>query len=235
MPPDADHAVAGVVAARRSVRAFLPAPVDEGIVRECIDAAGRAPSGGNLQPWHAVVVTGEAMADLRVRVAERLRHPELMPAPEYAVYPPRLWSPYRERRFDNGEQLYALLGIPREDKAARLSSFARNWDFFGAPVGVLLHVDRGMGPPQWADLGIWLQTLMLLLTERGLGTCAQEAWAAQHDIVRSLIADRAPGSPVVTEDLMLFCGLAVGHPDPDAPVNRLLAERAPASETTTWL
>lgn len=229
------HTVAGVVAARRSVRAFLPEPVDEQIVRECIHAAGRAPSGGNLQPWHAVVVMGEAMADLRARMAERLQHPEQMPAPEYAVYPPSLWSPYRERRFDNGEQLYALLGIPREDKVGRLLQFAPNWDFFGAPAGVLLHVDRGMGSPQWSDLGGWLQTLMLLLTEQGLGTCAQEAWSAQHDIVRALIAERAPESPVVTQDLMLFCGLAIGHPDPKAPANRLVAERAPAEETLTWL
>lgn len=227
--------VAEAVAARRSVRAFLPEPVDEPVVRECIAAAGRAPSGGNLQPWHAVVVTGEAMVDLRARMAERLARPEQTPAPEYEVYPPSLWSPYRERRFDNGEQLYALLGIPREDRLARLMQFARNWDFFGAPTGVLLHVDRGMGPPQWSDLGMWLQTLMLLLTEHGLGTCAQEAWSAHHDIVRALVADRAPDSPVVTQDLMLFCGLAIGHPDPAAPVNRLVAERAPASETLTWL
>ena len=227
--------VAEVVAARRSVRAFLPDPVDERVVRECVEAASRAPSGGNLQPWHPVVVTGEAIADLRARVAERLRPPEQVPAPEYAVYPPSLWSPYRERRFVNGEQMYALLGIPREDRAARLLNFARNWDFFGAPVGVLLHVDRGMGAPQWSDLGMWLQTLMLLLTERGLGTCAQEAWSTHHDLVRALVEARAPESPVVTEDLMLFCGLAIGHPDPDAPVNGLVAERAPAAETLTWL
>ncbi len=218
--------VVDAVLARRSVRAFLDTPVDPAVLARCLEVAQRAPSGGNLQPWHVSVVHGASMARLREGARARLADPSTFPAPEYEVYPPGLWSPYRERRFEGGEALYATLGIPREDKLGRLGQFARNWDFFGAPVGVFIHVDRRMGPPQWSDLGMYLQTLMLLLTAEGLGTCAQEAWSALWDLVNEIVD--APA------EQMLFCGLAVGHVDAQAPVNTLVTERAPVSEVVSW-
>lgn len=214
------------VASRRSIRGFLDRDVDPALLRRVLEAAQRTPSGGNLQPWHAVVLTGAALEDLRARMRERLAS-GFLPEQEYAVYPPSLHSPYRERRFRCGEMLYELAGIPREDRTARLLRFARNWDFFGAPVGLILLVDRRMGPPQWADLGMWLQTVMLLLREAGLDSCAQEAWSAHHDVVVEALAP--------PPELMVFCGLAIGYADPDEPTNALVTERAPLQEAVTFL
>ena len=210
--------VSEAVRGRRSCRAFLPTPVDTALLREVVALAARAPSGGNLQPWRVHVVTGAAMSRLRAHMAERLQQPEPDPS-EYPVYPPHLHEPYRTQRFEVGEAMYELLGIPRADRAARLRQFARNWDFFGAPAGLFCFVDRRMGAAQWSDLGMYLQTLLLLLHERGLASCAQEAWAQYHRSVRALL-----GAP---EELMLFCGVAIGHADPEAPVNRLVTRRAP--------
>lgn len=210
--------VSEAVRRRRSTRAFLPTPVDPALLREVVELAARAPSGGNLQPWRVHVLSGAAMQRFRATMAERLQHPEPDP-PEYAVYPAHLHDPYRSQRFEVGEGLYALLGIPREDKAGRLTQFARNWDFFGAPVGLFCFVDRKMGPPQWSDLGMYLQTLLLLLEERGVASCAQEAWAAFHRTVSTFV-----GAP---SEHMLFCGVAIGYPDPAAPANQLRTARAP--------
>lgn len=219
--------VTEAVSSRRSVRAFTDEPVDRGVLERALETAQRSPSGGNLQPWRAYVLGEATLSSLRARVRDRLAGGSAAPEPEYPIYPPSLWSPYRERRFGNGEQLYAALEIPREDKPARLAQFARNWDFFGAPVGLLLYVDRGMNHPQWADLGIWLQTVMLLLREAGLDSCPQEAWSAQHDLAAEVV------SP--PEELMLFCGLAIGHADESAPVNQWRSDRAPLEDSVTWL
>lgn len=214
------------VAGRRSTRAFLDQPVERPLLERALAAAGRAPSGGNLQPWQVAIVTGQAKDDLVASVRQRMASGGAMPQAEYPVYPPSLWSPYRERRFTNGEQLYAALGIPREDKAARLMQFARNWEFFGAPVGGFLLVDRGMGAPQWADLGAFLQTFLLLLEAEGVSACPQEAWSAHHDLVAEAIG--------MSSDLMVFCGIAIGYADPSAPVNQWTSDRAPLEEWVTF-
>ena len=137
----------------------------------------------------------------------------------YDIYPPDLKSPYRDSRFKVGEDMYGLLGIPREDKAARLGNLAKNYEFFGAPAGFFCYVDRCMGPPLWSDLAMFLQTFMLLAQEAGLDTCAQEAWAMRSGAVTEFIG--------ADPDLMLFCGMAIGHRDPDAPVNTLVSDREP--------
>lgn len=219
--------VTEAMTSRRSVRAFTDEPVDRAVIERVLETAQWSASGGNLQPWRAYVLGEGAMAGLRTKVRDRLAGGSTPSPVEYNIYPPKLWSPYRERRFGNGEQLYAALEIPREDKPARLEQFARNWDFFGAPVGLMLYVDRGMGRPQWADLGIWLQSVMLLLREAGLDSCPQEAWSAQHDLVAEVVEP--------PEELMLFCGLAIGHADESAPVNRWRSDRAPLEESVTWL
>ncbi|MBT2305460.1 nitroreductase [Variovorax paradoxus] len=211
------------VASRHSIRAFLPTPVDGETIRRVLTAAARAPSGGNLQPWHIDVLAGEALAELRQRMQARLAAGESEPA-AYDIYPKELHSPWRERRFQVGEAMYARLGIPREDKAARRRWFANNYDFFGAPLALFCSVDRSMGPPQWSDLGMYLQTVMLLLRGEGLDSCPQECWAVHPDTVGNVL--RLP------PERMLFCGMAIGHRDPEHPVNALVSDRAPAAE---WL
>ncbi len=143
-------------------------------------------------------------------------------APAYDIYPPSLHSPYRDRRFGVGEAMYAELGIPRGDRDARLRWLINNYQFFGAPAAIFCTVDRRMGPPQWSDLGMFLQSLMLLAAEAGLATCAQECWANYPETVTAFLDTPA--------DRMLFCGVAIGHEDTSAPVNRLSAERAPLDE-----
>lgn len=214
--------VKDAVAARHSVRQFTQEPVDATLLRGLVEAAARAPSGGNLQPWRIYAVNGPSMVELR----EFLATQPPLEEPEYNVYPPNLFEPYRTNRYRVGELIYGELGIPREDKEARLRQFAKNNDFFDAPAALFCFVDRRMGPPQWSDLGMYLQTFMLLAVERGLGTCPQEYWAVRHGAISEFFA--AP------EEWMLFAGVAVGHPDRDAPVNRVRTERLPLSEWATF-
>jgi nitroreductase len=167
--------VSEAVASRRSIRAFTPEPVPEEVVRRVVERAARAPSGGNVQPWRIVVAAGEVLEQIKNSVCQALAAGRTGDTDEYRIYPENLWEPHRTERFVVGEELHRLLGIPREDKAARLRQFARNYEMFGAPVGLFCYIDRRMGPPQWSDLGMYLQTVMLLFQEEGVDTCAQEA------------------------------------------------------------
>ena len=205
--------VTEAIATRTSIRAFLPKAPDAVVVRQILQTAARSPSGGNLQPWRVFALAGKPLADLKADVAAN----PFGETPEYDVYPPNLWDPFRTRRFENGEDLYRSIGIPREDKAARLRQLARNGELFGAPVGLFFCLDRKLGPPQWSDLGMYMQTVMLLATERGLDTCAQEYWARYPQTVAKHL-----GLP---EDHMLFSGMALGWRDPEAPINSLRSQR----------
>ncbi len=208
------------VAARRSVRGFLDTPVELALVERLVAEASHAPSGGNLQPWHIDIVAGEAMNRLKQTMMAKLASgPE---TPEYDIYPKELLSPYRDRRFAVGEAMYERIGIPRDDKIARRMWFARNFAFFGAPVALFMTIDRRMGPPQWSDMGMFLQSFMLLAVEEGLATCAQECWAVYPETVKAFL-----GTP---DDRMLFCGMALGYEDTAEPANTLRTERAESSE-----
>lgn len=218
--------VAAALAARRSVRAYLDRPVDPALVARLLEQAARAPSGGNLQPWHVDVLTGASLARLKAEMAGRVAAEPRGEGSEYAIYPPGLTDPYEARRRAIGESMYATLGIPREDREARRRWFARNFAFFGAPVGLFVHVDRMMGPPQWSDLGIFLQSLMLLATEAGLATCAQECWAMYPRTIARILA--------TPDRLMLFCGMAMGYEDTAHPVAALASPRAPLAEFATF-
>ncbi|MEO4041049.1 nitroreductase [Hoeflea sp. CAU 1731] len=202
--------VSEALATRISCRAFKPDPVNSETVRAIIDGARFAPSGGNLQPWSLFAVSGAPLA----RIFDD-------------VYPPDLKEPYAARRFKCGEDLYASIGIDRYDKPGRIRQFRRNFEMFGAPVGLFVYIDRTMGPPQWSDVGMFLQSVMLLAREHGLHTCAQEAWVQWHTTIDEHLKPPA--------DWMLFCGIAVGYMDEDHPINTLRTERAPVDEIVTFL
>ncbi len=207
---------------RKSVRAFLPDPVDDDTIAELLTNASRSPSGGNVQPWRIYVVNGPTMAAFRDFISTRDPGP-----PAYDIYPAKLPEPYRTSRYKIGEAMYASIGIERDDKAGRLAQFAKNLDFFGAPAALFCYVDRIMGPPQWSDLGMFLQTFMLLAQEAGLDTCAQEAWAVHEPSVTEFV-----GAPA---ELRMFCGLAMGIADADNPINSVESEREPLSEFATFV
>jgi len=214
------------VASRYSCRAFLPIPVPEVTVRDIIERAARAPSGGNLQPWRVHALAGKKLKQLKALVHAR---PELLPrgeGAEYDIYPPNLKEPYETRRRQVGAALYRAIDVPREDRAGRYRQYARNFEFFGAPVALLLSIDRSMGPPQWSDVGGYIQTVMLLARAHGLHSCGMEAWTHWHKTVYSLL-DLSP-------DYMLFCGLALGHEDPNAPINDWRAPREPLDAFATF-
>jgi nitroreductase len=209
--------VTEAVARRMSVRAFKPDPVSADVVRELLEAAKRSPSGGNLQPWRVHAISGEPLQAL-IAKAKTLAFTGAE-AMEYDIYPKDLWAPLKGRRFQCGEDMYAILDIPREDKAGRLKWFARNVEFFGAPVGLFFTLDRRCGPPQWSDVGMFMQTFMLLAVERGLGTCAQEFWATLPKTVGEAIG--------LDADHMLFSGMSLGYPDEAKPINTLKTRREP--------
>jgi nitroreductase len=210
--------VRDAVATRYSCRAFLPTAVSRDIVRDILDRAARAPSGGNLQPWLVHALAGARLEELknqlRPRFAKELPRGE---GAEYQVYPPELKEPYYQRRSRVATQLYDSIGIPREDRPGRYRQFSRNYLFYDAPVGLFVSIDRIMGPPQWSDLGGFIENIMLLARAHGLHSCAQEAWTSWHRTVSSFIG-LAPAH-------ILFCGIALGYADEAAPINRWRSER----------
>lgn len=215
--------VTEAVYTRTSIRQFTHDLVSKEQLEELLKNASYAPSGGNVQPWRIYAVAGESMTRLR----EHLATQPPLDAPEYEIYPAGLTEPYRTNRFTIGEQMYATLGIAREDKEGRRRQFAHNNDFFGAPAAIFCYIDRQMGPPQWSDCGMFLQTFMLLATEQGLSTCAQEYWSVRHKAVSSFV-----GAP---DNEMLFCGVAVGYADTTAPINSLRSERMPLNQWVTFV
>ncbi|WP_225094853.1 nitroreductase [Streptomyces sp. CoH27] len=213
------------VASRRAVRAFTDEPVPRAVLERVLTAAARSPSGGNLQPWHVYVLTGAPLAELKKRAGERVTAGDPGDERAYEMYPARLRSPYRERRSTAADRRFGALGIRREDLGARRAAVAANWRCFGAPCLLLCYIDRHMGAAQWADLGMYLQTVMLLLRAEGLHSCAQMAWSVYHRTVAEVV------SP--PEELILFAGLSIGFEDPSAPYAR--TDRAPLARTLTFL
>jgi nitroreductase len=211
---------------RISTRAFLDKPVALADVEALLDVARWSPSGGNLQPWKVIAVAG-AEKDEIIALAKTASMAN--PAGEEGdrpIYPANMWEPHRSWRYMVGEDMYALLGIPREDKFARLAHIARNFEFFGAPVGLFFVIDERMGHGQWAHLGMFMQSLALAAEERGLATCMQEAWARLRTTLKAHFG--------LGETEMIYCGMALGYADPDAAVNRLRTERAPVSAFATF-
>jgi nitroreductase len=214
--------VSTAIDSRMSCRAFLPTPIPKAAIVSILEAAKRAPSGGNLQPWLVHVLTGAPLAEFLATIRAKLPTQPAGEGAEYHVYPPNLHEPYRSRRFKCGEDMYGTINIARENKLARLQQFARNYELFGAPVALFFSIDRRMGQDQWADVGMFMQNIMLLAREHGLHTCPQEAWAVWHKTVGEFLA--------LAPEHMLFCGMALGYRDESAPINSLRTDRAALEE-----
>ncbi|MFC2952659.1 nitroreductase [Marinicaulis aureus] len=219
--------VRDAIKTRTSIRAFLDKPVSEEQLRELLDQARWAPSGGNLQPWRVHVVMGAGRDRLVETVKQAIAENPFANEAELAIYPEKLSEPWRTRRFEVGEEMYALLGIPREDKPARIQHLMRNYEFFGAPVGLFFSVGRQFDKGQWAHLGMFMQTLALCATDMGFATCMQEAWAARAKTVSAFLG--------LKDHEQLYCGMALGYADPSAKVNELRSSRAGVDDFTTFI
>ena len=215
--------VSEAVDSRKSIRAFLETPVDDLLIKELLEKSSRAASGGNLQPWKIYVINGETMNSFH-KFQSEWTEPE---TPAYAIYPENLKEPYKTSRYEVADDMNSLLGIAREDKEERFKQVLKNYEFFGAPSAFFCFVDRQMGRPQWSDLGMFLQTFMLLAREVGLDTCPQEAWAMKQESVTAFV--EAP------EELMLFCGMAIGYQDVSEKVNELRTTRRPIEDWATFI
>jgi nitroreductase len=226
---DGAAAVDAAITSRRSVRAFLATPVPRAVVEAILGVAARAPSGTNTQPWKVYVLTGAAKAALSDKLraayddpAERARHTE-----EYAYYPTEWVPPYIDRRRKIGWDLYGLLGIAKGDKARMHEQHRRNYDFFGAPVGLMFTIERIMRQGSWLDFGMFLQNVMIAARGRGLDTCPQAAFTPFHRIIVEHLGASA--------DEQLVCGMSLGHADPRAIENSLVTEREPVSGFARFL
>ncbi len=210
--------VTEAVQARKSARAFLSKPVPEDVIRKILADAARAPSGGNLQPWKTYVMAGAARDELVRRVREKWAAGVYGEGTEYAIYPADLGEPYNTRRRVVGFALYDLAGVKSGDRKARSIQMFKNYELFGAPVCMIFTIDRNMGLGQWADLGMYIQNVMLLALDHGLVTCPQEAWANWHKTLTEMLS--------IPAQEMVFCGLAVGYEDTSDVVNTLRTPRA---------
>ncbi len=218
--------VSEALQSRISCRAYLDKPVPEEHIREILEKAKRAPSGGNLQPWHVYVMSGDKLQTFVSSVAEKVAANPKGEGSEYDIYPKNLSQPYKARRSKCGEDMYAAIDVKREDKIGRMMQFARNFELFGAPSALFFSIDRQMGLGQWADLGMFLQSIMLVSREYDLHTCAQEAWAIWHKSITEFVD--------LPDEQMIFCGMAMGYMDTSAPINNLVTDRADLSEIVTF-
>ncbi len=212
---------------RRSVRAFLPTPVDEATIRDILEVAARAPSGTNMQPWKIHVVTGETKVRLSEAVlAEAARHEK--PAwDEYRYYPEQFFEPYLTRRRKVGFGLYNLLGIQKREVERMRAQHDRNFVFFDAPVGMIFTIDRRLEMGSWIDYGMFLQSIMIAARGRGLHTCAQAAFAPYHRQIRPVLG--------ISDDDIVVCGMALGYEDESKPENHLRTDREPVDGFATFL
>lgn len=210
---------------RITVRQFLDTPVPDEMLKDLLTKALRSPSGGNLQPWNIHVMTGEVLENFKKDAVE-ITLAGKTEEPTHPAYPSPLWEPQRSWRYKLGEDMYALLGIPRENKMGRLVWFAQNAKFFEAPVGIIITGDKRLGAPQHMDIGIFLQSMMLLAREAGLHTAPQGWWRNWTSVCHKYL-DIAE-----TDEVMV--GMAIGYGDPDANVNKLYADRAGLDELVTF-
>jgi nitroreductase len=223
MPEPAETAVAdAAIESRRSVRAYLDVAVPRATVERILEVAARAPSGTNMQPWHVHVLTGATRDALAAAVCAAYDGEADAHQYEYDYYPSEFFEPYLGRRRKVGFDLYKLVGIAKGDAAAMRAQHRRNFEFFGAPVGMIFTIDRRLGKGSWFDYGMFLQNVMVAARARGLDTCPQAAWAQFHRIVAAQLE--------LPPEQMVVCGLALGYADDSAAANQLITERVPVGE-----
>lgn len=205
---------------RRSVRSFAPdRPVSMALLQQVIATAAQAPSNSNTQPWQLHVLAGDALAALSAALRQAC---EGGGAPAFSHFPDPLPSRMAAHQGDFGSRYYAALGIDRADTAARHTQTMRNYDFFGAPMGLVLTTDRSLRAHSWMDCGLFLQSLMLAAQAHGLATCPQVSFARFDELI-----GRHLGLPA---DEQVICGVSLGYAMADAAVNQMDMPRRAVSD-----
>lgn len=223
MPSDLDL-FETIAARRRSVRAFLPQPVERKLIERAVIAASTAPSSCNTQPWRLHIVSGEMLARLAAALSGVARRGESM-APEVKHAQPYRGI-YRERQIDAAKLLFAAQGVERKDQEGRTRSFLLNYAFFGAPHAAFLFTSPDGGPRETADCGKFAQTFMLALAAAGVGSCPQGSLSDYPQIVRNVLN--------LHEDGRLLMGISFGYADPEDPSIAVRPERAPLEDLATF-
>ena len=215
------------IVSRRSVRAFLPTPVEDSVIRDILDVAARAPSGTNMQPWKVYVTSGETLRGISEAILNSGVRAEKAVWDEYKYYPDQFFEPYLGRRRANGFGLYSTLGIGRRDVDRMRAQHDRNFVFFDAPVGMIFTIDRRLNQGSWIDYGMFLQNIMIAARARGLHTCPQAAFAPYHRQIRPVLG--------IPEEEVVVCGMALGHEDTSKPESTFRTDRAPLDEWVQFL
>lgn len=213
-----------VLRSRQSVRAYDPREVPEADLRKIFEAAQRAPSWCNIQPWRVSLLSGDA----RVRLREALvsATSAAMPNPEVA-FPPDYPEPYKAHRRECAKVLYDAMGIERGDREARHDAWMRNFASFDAPHVAILSVDTRLGFYVGVDVGSWLQSFLLAAHAAGVATCPQASLAIYPDAVRSVVS--------LPDHLEILIGIAIGYSATGAPENNARTNRTSIDEQIRFI
>jgi nitroreductase len=222
-----EAAVDEAINSRQSVRAFLPTPVERATVEDLLKLAARSASGSNIQPWRVRVIAGDVRDRMVKAIFDAVERDGFEPYQrEWNYYPVNWREPFLGRRRKIGWDMYSLLGVAKGDFEGTQAARMRNYEFFGAPVGMIFTLDEDLEIGSWLDLGIYLGTLMIAARGHGLHTCPQAAFADFHKVIRPILG--------ISEKEIIVCGMALGHIDPDAPVNKLVTARAPLADFASF-
>lgn len=217
--------IAKAIENRSSIRCYLNKNIKTSIIEQILKTAAHSPSGANIQPWHVAVVQGNTKTQLSNALTEARKHkrPE---NPDYQYYPINWFEPYKTRRVECGMALYQALGIARDDHEKRLSQWYKNYNFFGAPVGLCFFLHKALDKGSWLDMGMFIQSVMLAALSHQLGTCPQASIAEYPDIVREVLD--------ISDDYLLVCGMSLGYPDLTAAENQYRLPRVKIDEFAKW-
>jgi len=213
------------ISARKSIRAYTRQNVSHEDIESILESASGAPSGVNSQPWHVSIVQGHTkMALTEALIAARTNQPT--PTPDYQYYPDNWSEPYKSRRISCGKALYKALNISHEDKQRKLKAWENNYRFFGAPIGLFFFVDKHLSKGSWVDMGMFIQTVMIAATAKGLATCAQASLAEFPHIVRDILK--------IDDQYLLISGMCLGYADTTHAVNQYQLPRESPTSFTQW-
>ena len=215
------------IMSRRSIRRVLSKPVPRASLMRILEGAANAPCGHNIQPWKVYAVAGAVKDAVSADILKAAASgPAGADKPEFDYYPVEWFEPFIGRRRKLGHELYAILGIGRDDKARREAHMLENFKFFGAPVGLFVTFDRRLATGTFMDIGMFIENILIGARGEGLDTCGQAAFINFHTVVRKHLP--------IGENELLACGISLGYADPAAPENKLMPEKIKVDEFTSF-